>query len=349
MVRFLGITLVCVASLAASETEQSIHQSVPISAATHLRLNADFSNISVRPSDGRTVDVEANFHGDPPSRRDFDRMLHDFSLKLTQQGSEVSLDAMFVHGWEPALSFLLDGGFFSGHSICHDWHCLTYSTWLDEVELRVTVPRQFGTNLSTSGGSIGVTGMKGEVTAHTSGGWLSFDRVEGAINASTSGGGIGLSGAKGRTTVHTSGGWIRVTDQSGDLDASTSGGWISIDTASGHIKAHTSGGWITARAISGAIDASTSGGGVTAALVGQPSAECRLSTSGGWINLSLPSDAHVDLDASTSGGGVTSDFPVAFADEHNHSTLRGPLNGGGPLVYLHTSGGWIHVKRSGGI
>jgi hypothetical protein len=136
---------------------------------------------------------------------------------------------------------------------------------------------------------------------------------------------------------------------SGDLDASTSGGWISIDTASGRIKAHTSGGWITAHAISGPIDASTSGGGVTADLVAQPRAECRLYTSGGWINLSLPSDAHVDLDASTSGGGVTTDFPAAFADEHNHSTLRAPLNGGGPLVYLHTSGGWIHVKRSGGI
>jgi hypothetical protein len=349
LVRFLGIVLLCAATLTASETEQSVHQSVPISSATHLRLNADFGNVSIKPSDGRTVDVEARFRGDPPSRREFDRMLHDFSLKITQQGSEVSLDAIFIHGWEPALSFLLDGGFFGHHSMCRDWQCLIYSTWLDEVELRVTVPRQFGTSLTTSSGSIGVTGMKGEVTARTSGGWLSFDRVEGAINASTSGGGIALSGVTGKSAVHTSGGWIRVSDMSGDLDASTSGGWISIDTASGRIKVHTSGGWITARAISGTIDASTSGGGVTAALVAQPRAECRLYTSGGWINLSLPSNAHVDLDASTSGGGVTTDFPVAFADERNHSTLRAPLNGGGPLVYLHTSGGWIHVKRSGGI
>ena len=305
--RLIGIAMVFAATLAASETEESLHRSVAISSATHLRLNSDFGNVSIKPSDGRTVDVEASFHGDPPSRREFDRMLHDFSLKLTQQGSEVSLDAMFVHGWEPVLSFVLDGGFFGHHAMCHDWRCLTYSAWLDEVELRVTVPRQFGTSVMTSGGSIGVTGLKGEVAAHTSGGWLSFDRVEGPINASTSGGGISLSGVKGRSSVHTSGGWIRVSDMSGDLDASTSGGWISIDTASGRIKAHTSGGWITARAISGAID------------------------------------------ASTSGGGVTTDFPVAPADEHNHSALHAPLNGGGPLVYLHTSGGWIHIKRSGGV
>lgn len=349
MFRFLAIALVCAASLAASETEESIRRSVPISSATHLRLSADFGNVTIKPTDGRTVDVEASFRGDPPSRREFDRMLHDFSLNLTQQGSEVSLDALFVHGWEPVLSFLLDGGFFSHHSMCREWHCLAYSSWLDEIELRVTVPRRFATNVTTSSGSIGVTGMNGEVTAHTSGGWLSFDRVDGPINASTSGGGIALSGVAGNATVHTSGGWIRVTEMAGDLDASTSGGGISIDTASGRIKAHTSGGGITAHAISGAIDASTSGGGVTADLVAQPRAECRLYTSGGPINLSLPSDAHVDLDASTSGGAVSTDFPVAFADQHSRTTLHAPINGGGPLVYLHTSGGWINVKRSGGV
>jgi len=154
--------------------------------------------------------------------------------------------------------------------MCHDWHCLIYSRWLDEVEIRVAVPRQFDSNLTTSGGGIAVSQMKGEVTAHTSGGWLRFDRVEGRINATTSGGGIDLLGVTGKSSVHTSGGWIRVSDTSGDVDASTSGGWISIDTASGRIKAHTSGGSINARAISGPLDVSTSGGGVTAALVAQP-------------------------------------------------------------------------------
>ncbi len=350
MVRFLAVALACAASVYGAETEESVRRSVAIGPATRLRLSADFGSVSIRPSAGRSVDVEAQFRGDPPSRREFDRMLHDFSLKLTQQGSEVSVEAVFLHGWEPLLSFFIDGGFFSGaHSMCHDWRCLTYSRWLDEVEIRVAVPGRFDTNLTTSGGGIAVTQMKGEVTAHTSGGWLRFDRVEGRINATTSGGGIDLVGVRGKSSVHTSGGWIRISDTSGDVDASTSGGWISIDTASGRIKAHTSGGWINARAISGPIDASTSGGGVTAALIAQPREECRLSTSGGWINLSLPADAHVDLDASTSGGGVTTDFPVPRTGDHDYHTLRASLNGGGPLVYLHTSGGWIHVKRAGGI
>jgi len=341
--------MVCAASVYGAETEESLQRSVAVSSGTHLRLNADFGSVSLKPAAGHSVDVNVLFRGDPPSRREFDRMMHDFSLKLNQQGTEVSVEAVFIHGWEPVLSFLIDGGLFSGHSMCREWRCLTYSRWLDEVEIRVAVPAQFNTYLNTSGGSIAVSEMKGEVTAHTSGGWLRFDHVEGRVNGTTSGGGIDLRGVSGKSSVHTSGGWIRMSEMSGDVEASTSGGWISIDTASGRIKAHTSGGWIDAKAISGPIDVSTSGGGVNAALVAQPREDCRFSTSGGGITVTLPGDAKVDLDASTSGGSVTTDFPVPRNGEHDYTTLRTSLNGGGPLVYMHTSGGGIHLKKSGGI
>ena len=96
----------------------------------------------------------------------------------------------------------------------------------------------------------------------------------------------------------------------------------------------------------GAIDASTSGGSVTALLLAQPQKECRLSTSGGSINVSLPKDAHLNLDASTSGGRVSTDFPEHATSDRHHRALRVPLNGGGPLLYLHTSGGGISVRRA---
>ena len=147
--------------------------------------------------------------------------------------------------------------------------------------------------------------------------------------------------------VHTSGGAIRITDVAGDVDASTSGGSISIEGVSGRVKAHTSGGRIDASEITGAIDASTSGGSVTASLLGQPREECRFYTAGGSINVTLANDAHVNLDASTSGGRVSTDFPVTFQATGMSSELRAPINGGGPLLYLHTSGGGITVRRAG--
>jgi len=286
------------------------------------------------------------FRGDPPSRREFDRMLRDFSLKVTQQGSEVTVDATFTLGWEPLLSFIFDIPF-SGHPICHNWRCLVYSSWLEEAEFRIAVPRQFDANVSTSGGSIFVSQLKGEVIAHTSGGWLRFDRTEGPVNGSTSGGGITLTGTRGRIVIRTSGGPIRISDTEGDVDASTSGGPIAIDGFSGRVKVHTSGGSIDAQGIAGAIDASTSGGWVTASLRAQPQQDCRIYTAGGSISVSMPRDIHVNLDASTGGGAVSTDFLVPYSDDHHQNAIRAPVNGGGPLLYLHTSGGSINVRRAG--
>jgi len=62
--------------------------------------------------------------------------------------------------------------------------------------------------------------------------------------------------------------------------------------------------------------------------------------------VSLPHDAHMELDASSGGGGVWSDFSVPTSgDDRHHRELRGPLNGGGPLLYLRTGGGGIRVRR----
>jgi hypothetical protein len=87
---------------------------------------------------------------------------------------------------------------------------------------------------------------------------------------------------------------------------------------------------------------------VSASLVGQPKEDCRLTTSGGSIDVSLSRSAHVDLDASTSGGHVWTDFAVSSGtarsnDDRHSRELHGPINGGGPLLYLHTSGGGISV------
>src|SRR5580698_4195555 len=195
VLRFVVAALACATSVYGFETEESVRKSVPVSAATHLKLNADFGSINVLPGSGKSVDVQVFFRGDPSSRREFDQMLRDFSLKLTRQGSAISVDATFTHGWEPLLSFMLVDGLFSHHPICHNWRCLVYSSWLEEVEFRIAVPPQLDANVATAGGSISVSRLKGEVIAHTSGGWLRFDRINGPVNGSTSGGGISVAGA----------------------------------------------------------------------------------------------------------------------------------------------------------
>jgi hypothetical protein len=349
VLRLLTAALVCASFLHAFDTEDRVRKSVPVSSATRVTLNAEFGAIRVQPGNGNTVEVEVYFRGDPPSRGEFDRMLRDFKLDVAQEGSDIHVKGTFQNGWRPqSLLWMFDtliaGG---GHMICHNGRCLEYSAWLREVEYRITVPHKFDAEVETSGGAISVTDIKGEVNARTSGGSLKFDDIDGPINGRTSGGSITLNGGKGRAIVRTSGGSIHIREVAGDVDASTSGGGISIERASGRVKAHTSGGSIDVREAGGAIDASTSGGGVTASLLGQPKEECRLYTSGGSISVSLSKDIHMDLDASASGGSVWTDFPVSGSSDHNRRELHTPLNGGGPLLYLHTSGGGISVRRTG--
>src|SRR6185312_4849337 len=342
MLRLLAAVFTC-ASLYAVDSEDHIRKALAVSVATRLTMNAEFGSISVQPGRGRSVEVDAYFRGIPPSRSEFERMLRDFRLDVTEQASEVRVNARFQDGWKSLFSPIS----LVGHPICRNWQCLEYSAWLRDVELRITVPFQFGADVATSGGSISVDGLKGEVNARTSGGSLHFHRIDGPVNGRTSGGSITLEGAKGRTAVHTSGGSIHISDVAGDLEASTSGGSISVDRVSGSIRAHTSGGWISLGGATGSIDASTSGGSVTASFLTQPQQECRLSTSGGSIKVTLSKNVHLNLDASTSGGKVSTDFPLNGVSDRHHRALRVPLNGGGPLLYLHTSGGGIGVRRAG--
>jgi hypothetical protein len=53
----------------------------------------------------------------------------------------------------------------------------------------------------------------------------------------------------------------------------------------------------------------------------------------------------LDVNAKTSGGRVHTDFPVSISGEINKSSMRGRMNGGGPELYLRTSGGSIYLKK----
>jgi DUF4097 and DUF4098 domain-containing protein YvlB len=198
--------------------------------------------------------------------------------------------------------------------------------WGDDklnIHFEVEVPARYNLRVKTSGGSIEVDDLDGDIEARTSGGSLSFGRIGGTLHGRTSGGSI------------------RLDDCRGPVDVETSGGSITVGRVSGEVRAHTSGGSITVKEVMGPIDASTSGGSVTATLTEQPAADCRLRTSGGSITVRVPSDARLSLNARTSGGKVYSEFHRGVKPE---KSLKADINGGGPELYLKTSGGSIYIK-----
>lgn len=196
-----------------------------------------------------------------------------------------------------------------------------------KVRFDITVPEEYDLDIETSGGSIKIADLIGDVDCHTSGGSIRVEDIDGEVDCRTSGGSI------------------HVGEVEGSVLAKTSGGSITIDRSGGSVVAKTSGGSVTVNEVMGSIDASSSGGSVKARLTRQPLADCRLTTSGGRVEVELAGPIAVDLDAKTSGGRVHLEMPVTISGSVSKTAVRGTVNGGGPELYLRTSGGSIYVKE----
>jgi hypothetical protein len=206
------------------------------------------------------------------------------------------------------------------HNDWFDWLVLGSN----RVDFTIQVPRTYPVDLQTAGGSLDVRSLNAPVRGKTSGGGIHVQDVVGTVNVHTSGGGVSAERVNGSANLSTSGGSIDASDSTGDLDVDTSGGGIRILNDNGKIDAHTSGGSIRA-------ELRTNDG-------------INLETSGGSITLMLPQSTHGSIDAETSGGDVTSNLPFTTSGTVSGSHLHGTIGGGGPAIYLHTSGGSIHIE-----
>jgi hypothetical protein len=302
--------------------EEVLTKSFQVAPGGRLVLDTDIGAVEVRGADTGVVDIAVHRevrHGDR------DKVLKEFRLAFEQRGNEV---------------------YVTGDRDRHGLHGLWDDIWRRlKVRFVITLPRSFDVDVHTSGGDVDIADLKGRVMAGTSGGDISCDRIGGDVEAKTSGGDIGIGVVEGRVEAKTSGGDIRIDEAKGNVLARTSGGDIRIERALAEVDAHTSGGDITAGNVGGALKAKTSGGSVTAAIAAQPGSRCELSTSGGSITVQLAASVAVDIDAHSSGGHVETDIPVTVQGEIGRSTLKAKINGGGPELYLRTSGGSIHIKK----
>lgn len=239
----------------------------------------------------------------------------------THDLDEVSVDAYASGGWfGRTMEFELEsdgadaeltgegGGFFSG----------------GRVRVRVRVPKRYSLDADTSGGSIQIEALEGEVRARTSGGKIVVDGARGDVEVETSGGEIEISSVRGDVEARTSGGPIRLSDVQGEIDVRTSGGSIRLHEVTGPIQARTSGGSIDVR------------------FSARPEGE--LQTSGGGIHAQVPAGVGIDLEAETSGGRVTVEENLTLAGRIESQRVEAELNGGGPDLRLKTSGGNVRIS-----
>ncbi len=302
---FIAVLALMNAGFAFGDIDDTIRKSFTVESGGTLKVNTDTGSIEVRGTRGSTVDIEVFRKVRTNNRKTAQRILDNFKIDFEQSGKDI-----YVTGDRQRKVNFWD----------NIWNRL-------QVKFIIHVPEIYNIGLRTSGGGISVEAIEGEVNVRTSGGSLDLDNITGPVWGKTSGGGI------------------QVGHINGDVDINTSGGSIKIDRARGNVKAHTSGGGITVNEVMGSINADTSGGSIKAHISQQPDSDCRLTTSGGGITVYLTRDIAVDLDAGTSGGSVHTEFPVTIQGKIEKRKLKSKINGGGPLLYLQTSGGSIYIKE----
>jgi len=149
-----------------------------------------------------------------------------------------------------------------------------------------------------------------------------------------------------------------------DIDVQSRNGSIMVKDAQGKLTLHTESGNIAALAIRGTLDIESGhgdlqvDGAVTAVILhtrtgnvavqidpgSRMNSNWVLRTGDGNVDLRLPEE----LDVNSGDGNVRLDFPMAVVGGGGRSAVRGPINGGGRHLEVHSDKGDIRVRKSAG-
>lgn len=225
------------------------------------------------------------------------------------------------------------------------------STGDGSVEFIVWDHKQVSVSVHTEGWQIGSDGVRieehqsgdhVEVTVHTPhGDWFCLfcnRSLHVTVNLP----------AESNLDIHTGDGSIKGARVHGTMYLNTGDGSIHIEDADGQLAAHSGDGGIHVDGRFDTLKIETGDGSIHADINrGSKLASSWYMHSGdGSITVQLPEDLAADLDVRTGDGSIRSDLStLTEQDKHNH-TLRGKLNGGGPLLELRSGDGSIHLGKN---
>jgi TonB family protein len=211
----------------------------------------------------------------------------------------------------------------------------------------------------TAGGHINAGNIAGDASLRSGGGHIRAGQIGGRADLQTDGGNITVGEAGNLVSVRTGGGQIDFGEVRGSVRAQTGGGGIRIMYVTGPMEVESSAGSICLTRVAGTVRAATAGGTITAWI--NPDAPSsggtvhlpglsQLTSGNGDIVVYLPRNLAADIDAVVeSGGGQRIEADPALALQVQ-GRANGPvhalaaLNGGGPTLKLHTTGGRIRLQ-----
>jgi TonB family protein len=211
----------------------------------------------------------------------------------------------------------------------------------------------------TAGGHILAGRIDGNARLHTGGGHIRAARIGGTARLETDGGNIAVGEAGSYVTVRTTGGQIDFGEVHGSVHAETGGGGIRVISVAGPMEVATSGGSICLTRVADRVHAETGDGTITAWINPEETKRARvvrlrgpsqLASQTGDIVVFLPRNIAMNIDATVENGGpsrIETDpsLPLSMQAQPNGAVhVMASLNGGGPVLRLHTAAGKIQLQ-----
>ena len=324
----------------------TINKTFAVEPGGTLDLQARNGSITVTGGDRSEVVVEETIRFDDASRSEANEFLEEYPTSYDVTNGTVRIRGPEGNG--------------------DDWNW--WGNASDDVQYTyvVQVPRQFSTKLQTSGGSLSISNLEGEVQGQTAGGSVTTERITGDVQVQTAGGSLTLREIEGRVQGKTAGGSVEVTAVTGPVNVRTAGGSIRIESVDDSVSAETAGGSIHVDGVEGGLTARTSGGNIIVRGVTQT---VEAKTSGGDIELEdiggrvvvktsggdiIGRGLHVAVDARTSAGDIelrnvqaSITAKTSVGDVVVESTAA--EYAANPALRLQTSHGDIEVTLSSGL
>jgi len=298
MKKYLMIILVsCIgSSLTAQKSELYLTKSLSGQDIKNVEVQTSGGNISVESVAAAQTRIEvfarpSNMKNSDATKEEIQKRMNElYDLKIDISGNKVTASAKPKSknmNWKNGLSISFK--VFVTENISTE---LTTSG--GNIELTALRGEQ---NFTTSGGNLYISNIKGKLDGTTSGGNILVKDCDNDIKLTTSGGNIEATNCKGSIKLTTSGGEIKLENMDGNTRAQTSGGNVQAAIVSGDLYAHTSGGNIDLKALSCNVETGTSGGDIKVAML-QPKSFVRIRNSSGKIELQLPAGKGYDVDLS---------------------------------------------------
>jgi DUF4097 and DUF4098 domain-containing protein YvlB len=209
----------------------------------------------------------------------------------------------------------------------------------------------------TGGGNIQIGSAGGRIDTSSGGGNIQIGNSAQAINVSTGGGDINVKKCGADLKASTGGGGLEVGSVAGTSWMTTGGGSIRVASATGPVNARSGGGTVELyKLVGGAPKVMTGGGSIIAEFVPGNFTASTLETPAGDIVVYLSPELHATVRAVidvANGHTITSDFGNSIVvrsegGQYGPRTVyaEGNLNGGGPVLTVHTTTGDIEFKRA---